>query len=131
MPMPSINDRVLSLGPGLAAIPERLLIAHARGEVLFIAGAGVSRPADLPDYRELVLAVYADLDAATYAVMSSIPRMACNKWDANLTGLTNPQAAEVRRFVVGDYDVVLGMLERRMDGQDGGPASVRSTIASK
>ena len=33
------------MGPGLAAIPERLLLAHARGEVLFIAGAGISQPA--------------------------------------------------------------------------------------
>lgn len=42
-------DRVISLGEGLPAIPERLLIAHARGEVLFIVGAGVSMspPANL------------------------------------------------------------------------------------
>jgi hypothetical protein len=52
-----IKERVISLGGGLAAIPERLLLAHARGEVLFIAGAGISRPANLPDFRELVLQV--------------------------------------------------------------------------
>ena len=39
------------------------------------------------------------------------------------------QAAEVRRFVNGDYDVVLGMLERRMDGRSAGTSSVRQTIA--
>jgi hypothetical protein len=32
----SIEDRVISFGDGLPAIPERLLLAHARGEVLFI-----------------------------------------------------------------------------------------------
>jgi hypothetical protein len=55
---PDIEDRVISLGNGLAAIPERLLLAHARGEVLFICGAGISRPAGLPDFRELVLDVW-------------------------------------------------------------------------
>ena len=110
------SDRVISLGPGLAAIPERLLLAHARGEVLFIVGAGASQPAGLPDFRELVLKVYAQLDGATHAVISDIPREACNQWRANLSGLTDQQSAEVRRFIAGDYDVVLGMLERRIDG---------------
>jgi hypothetical protein len=33
-----------------------------------------------------------------------------------------------RRFINGDYDVVLGMLERRMDGRSAGTSSVRQTI---
>jgi hypothetical protein len=126
-----ITERVISLGPGLAAIPERLLLAHARGEVLFIAGAGISRPANLPDFRGLVLEVYAELDSAAYAAMSSVPRNACNQWSVDISGLTNQQAAEVRRYIAGDYDVVLGMLERRMDGQGEGSSSVRRTIAIK
>lgn len=56
------GDRVIGMGTGLAAIPERLLLALVRGEVLFIAGAGVSQPAGLPDFRELVQKVYAQLD---------------------------------------------------------------------
>src|ERR1700678_3276760 len=112
-----IEERAVSLGAGLAAIPERLLLAHARGQVLFIAGAGISRPAGLPDFRGFVLQVYEALDAAAYAAMSSIPTNVCNQWRVDLSGLTDRQAAEVRRFIRGDYDVVLGMLERRMDGQ--------------
>ncbi len=128
---PDIDDRVISLGPTLAAIPERLLLAHARGEVLFIAGAGVSQPAGLPDFRELVLKVYARLDAAVHDVISTIPRSACNQWAVDLSALTHGQAAEVRRFVAGDYDVVLGMLERRIDGQTGNPSGVMQIIASE
>jgi len=113
-------------------IPERLLLAHARGEVLFIAGAGVSQPAGLPDFRELVLKVYARLDAAVHDLISKIPRSACNQWATDLSALTHGQAAEVRRFVAGDYDVVLGMLERRIDGQTGNnPTGVRQIIASE
>jgi hypothetical protein len=96
-----MKERVISLGKGLAEIPEKLLLAHARGEALFIAGAGISRPANLPDFRELVFEVYAQLDAAVHAAMSAIPRQACNRWNTDLSGLTHQQAAELRRYVAG------------------------------
>jgi hypothetical protein len=124
----AISDRVIPLGTGLAAIPERLLLAHARGEVLFITGAGISQPA-LPDFRGLVLKVYAQLDTAVHAIMSKIPSDAHNQWCADLAGVTDQQAAEVKRFIKGDYDVVLGMLERRMDGQSHDRSSVRKAVA--
>jgi NAD-dependent SIR2 family protein deacetylase len=124
-----ISDRVISLGPGLPAIPERLLLAHARGEVLFVAGAGISQPAGLPDFRELVLKVYAQLDTAVHGVISRIPRAVCNQWSVDVSALNHRQAAEVRRFVARDYDVVLGMLERRMDEQSRSNSGVRQAVA--
>jgi NAD-dependent SIR2 family protein deacetylase len=123
------SDRVIQLGPGLAAIPERLLLAHSRGEVLFICGAGISRPAGLPDFRQLVLDVYATLDTSTHSVLTGLPLGACNQWQANCADLTDRQTAEVRRFIVGDYDVVLGMLERRLDNQTRGDSRVRQKVA--
>lgn len=125
------QDRVISLGDQLAAIPERLLLAHARGEVLFICGAGVSRPSDLPDFRELVLDVYKRVDIGVYAVLSSLPSGTCNKWEAAYPNLNDPQRAEVKQFIVGDYDVVLGMLERRLDGQTLGDSRVRREVADR
>lgn len=125
------SERVISFGAGLAAIPERLLLTHARGEVLFIAGAGISQPANLPDFRGLVIKIYAQLDAVVHGVISAIPRDACNQWSVDLSSLTNQQAAEVKRFIGGDYDVVLGMLERRIDGQSHGKSRVRQVVASE
>jgi hypothetical protein len=127
----AISDRVISLGTGMAAIPERLLLAHARGEVLFIVGAGVSKQAGLPDFRDLVLNVYLKLDPAVHAVISAIKLDSCNNCNQlDLSNLTNQQSAEVMRFVVCDYDVVLGMFERRMDDQANGKSKVRQTVAS-
>ena len=125
------SDRVIPLGSGLAAIPERLLLAHARGEVLFIAGAGISKPASLPDFRGLVLRVYKQLDAAVHAVITRISLAGYNNLITELAGLTDQQAAEVRRFIREDYDVVLGMLERRIDGRSDGKSRVRQVVASE
>ncbi|MBS9476870.1 SIR2 family protein [Ancylobacter radicis] len=126
----AIEDRVIQLGHGLSPIPERLLLAHARGEVLFICGAGISRPAGLPDFRQLVLDVYATLDTSTHGALAGLPPGVCNQWQANCAGLTDRQTAEVKRFIGGDYDVVLGMLERRLDDQTRGDSQVRRTVAA-
>lgn len=111
-----MSDRLISLGPQTAEIPEELLLAHARGKVLFIVGAGASKASNLPDFRELVLDVYKQIDPAIHQVLMGIPNSACNQWDAQTKGLTDSQIAEVRRFIAKDYDVALGMLERRIDG---------------
>lgn len=107
----------VSLGPSLPEIPERLLLAHARGEVLFICGAGISRPAGLPDFRELVREVYGRLDASVYEILPKTHDGALDTTEPGWSKLMNNQKAEVKRFIAGEYDVVLGMLERRLDGQ--------------
>lgn len=130
LPFTASSDRVISMGNGLAAIPERLLLAHARGEVLFVAGAGVSMPAGLPDFRKLVLDVYAQLDPAVHLVIDRIPQDV-HKLSADLSDLNHRQSAEVMRFVCRDYDVVLGMLERRMDDVPHAKSRVRIAIADQ
>ena len=63
-----------------------------------------------------------------YNILVNIPRSACNQWNINYSELTNPQSAEVKRFISGDYDVVLGMLERRKDRQTSSNSQVRQKI---
>ena len=83
----------------------------------------------MPDFRDLVLQVYERLDPATHAIMTGIPRNAHNQWTVNLSSLNPRQAAEVRRFISNDYDVVLGLLERRLDEDVGPTTSVRERVS--
>ena len=124
------NDRRISLGDGLAAIPESLLLAHARGEVLFIVGAGVSRQAGLPDFRHLVKEVYTEVDSGLERILSRTRTDPMTLSTEDRRGLTDPQVSEILRFLSGEYDVVLGMLERRMDMQPQGDSKVRKAIVS-
>jgi SIR2-like domain len=121
-------ERVISVVDREFYIPERLLLAHARGEVLFITGAGTSRSAGLPDFGGLVLDVYARLDAATHAALKSASEVAKNGGTTLPKALSEQQLAEVNRFRQGDYDVVLGMLERRMDGPVATASNVRNAV---
>ena len=115
------GGRDIVLGQGLAPIPERLLLAHARGEILFVAGAGVSRSACLPDFRGLVIKVYKALDSTVYSVISD---------DGPRSNLNAGQKAEVERFQRGEYDVVLGMLERRLEGEASNRNPVRQEVGA-
>lgn len=124
-----IGHRLIKLGKLSAPIPERLLLTHARGELLFIAGAGISIPAGLPCFRTLVLKVYEALDIRVHAIISQ--GKGCN---AELSHLNEAQWAEIKRFMNEEYDVVLGMLERRLEqgaiGDPVGANPVREKIGA-
>lgn len=124
-----IAGRTIALAPDLPPIPERLLLAHARGDVLFLCGAGVSIPAGLPDFRQLVLDVYRTLDRSVYEVLNKATSEMRPPSKPEPSALTDLQRAEVKRFLAGEYDVVLGMLERRLDGLTRGDSKVRTRVA--
>ena len=120
------NERDIFLRSNLAKIPERLLLAHARGQVLFIAGAGVSIPSRLPDFGELVCQIYKQLDSVVYEIISS--KEVIKSYRQDDVNISDQQKAEVKRFIAEDYDVVLGLLERRMDDRSQRKSLVRKTV---
>lgn len=124
------SDRLVRFSPESIAIPERLLLAHDQGKVLFITGAGTSQAAKLPDFRELVLEVYKKLDNAVYNVLQLLPPGACNQYSVNCTSLNPLQCAEIRYFTSCNYDVVLGLLERRLENVSNASSKVREAIAT-
>lgn len=73
-------------------IPDELLQAHEEGRVVFFCGAGISRPAGLPDFKGLVEQIY------------------------RLTG-TTLSAIKQEAFGRGQFDATLDLLERRLPGQ--------------
>ena len=79
--------RLVQDGPD---IPDRLIQAHEEGEVVFFCGAGVSFPAGLPGFRDLVSQVYTHIGAA----------------------MSGPES---EAFKADQYDSVVQLLERRVD----------------
>lgn len=69
-PKENVGERLVELADETPGIPERLLLAHSRGEVVFVAGAGVSQPSQMPDFRTLVLQV--ELMPQTYCSSSFV-----------------------------------------------------------
>lgn len=124
---PDIRDRHIKWGKSAAGIPERLLLAHAGGELLFIAGAGISMSAGLPGFRDLVIKVYEALDLGVHSVISGNDGK-----NAESAVLMDGQRAEIKRFQKSEYDVALGMLERRLErgveGETSEGSPVRETI---
>ena len=82
-------------------IPDTLLHRHEDGSVVFFCGAGISYPAQLPGFHDLVQGIYAELHASP----DSIEEEATNK---------------------KQYDATINLLEHRIPG---GRFAVRSALA--
>jgi hypothetical protein len=125
-----MTDRLVHLASDLPPLPEDLLLARDRGEVLFVAGAGISRPlpAELPDFKGLVLDAYHALDQVVGDRLKRLSTDKAGNWEKYSDGLRPQQIAELKRFVDGEYDVVLGMLERRLELEPNHSSIMRRTI---
>lgn len=114
------------------------MLARDRGDVLFMTGAGVSTPppSDLPLFRELVIDITARLDSRLASAMEVWVKAADvaeedarPSWKIAVADLDPGQQAELKRFTEGDYDVVLGMLERRNSDTSGAASPMRIAAA--
>ncbi|MBE0581885.1 SIR2 family protein [Devosia sp.] len=123
------------LKPGLPALPADLMLARDHGEVLFIVGAGVSYPdpSSLPDFGGLVAQIYAEVDPTMSEPIDRI-RAGGEQWADIETILTDLQRTELKFFQQNEFDVVLGMLERRIDDdptKDGRMRAAAEKVLSK
>lgn len=83
-------------------IPEILLEAHEEGRIVFFCGAGISYPADLPGFKDLVNRIYDELS-------------------------TERTPTEERAYEIEQFDTTLDLLERRYPGQR---VAVRAALSS-
>lgn len=121
------DDRNICLGEGLSSIPIGLLRAQSEGKVLFIVGAGASKLSGLPLFRGLVQQVYEGLDPAVYEAIKDI---ACKRaFEKGKYPLLQPsQLVEVKAFSEDEFDLALGLLERRMFSDDKSPNLMREEV---
>ena len=82
-------------------IPDRLLQAHEDGQVVFFCGAGISYPAGLPGFADLVKGVYANL-------------------------AVQPDPIQQAAIDAGQFDTAIGLLEAAIVG---GRKAVRQALA--
>ena len=82
-------------------IPERLLQAHEDGRVVFFCGAGISRPAGLPEFVDLVKRLYSGL-------------------------AIDPSPVQKAAIKAGQFDTAVGLLEAEIVG---GRQIVRNKLA--
>lgn len=82
-------------------IPESLLRAHEEGRVVFFCGAGISYPARLPSFRELVKTLYSELECS-------------------------PNTIQDAAIKSGRFDTAIGLLEADIVG---GRETVRNKLA--
>jgi len=121
------DDRNICLGKGLSSIPIGLLRAQSEGKVLFIVGAGASKLSGLPLFRGLVQQVYEGLDPAVYEAIKDIScKRAFKKEKYPL--LQPSQLVEVKAFCEDEFDLALGLLERRMFSDDKRPNLMREEV---
>lgn len=117
-----MTNALIYLEDDLPGLPEDLLLARDQGRVLFLTGAGVSAPApsNLPNFQGLVCEIAKRLDARLGQAMDDWMKEKVSSSEAPkakeafMEGLDPRQCAEFKRFVSNEFDMVLGMLERRM-----------------
>lgn len=117
-----MTEALIYLEDNLPGLPEDLMLARDQGRVLFLTGAGVSAPApsSLPNFQGLVCEIAKRLDARLGQAMDywmaekSSPSTPPKAVASFIEGLDPRQCAEFKRFVSNEFDMVLGMLERRM-----------------
>jgi hypothetical protein len=107
------------------------MVARDLGRVLFVVGAGASYPApsNLPGFRGLVQEIFAQLDTTMIEPMKAVSPPTSIPWDKVVAPLNDFQRTELKFFAEGEYDVALGMLERRIDTDLTKRSSMRKAAA--
>lgn len=125
----NLDERLIRFDSDSFGIPEQMLLDHASGKLLFVAGAGVSYGSDLPDFKRLTSQVYEALDQSLFSWISEYEDRPDKSSPPDYSNLNVKEEVEARRYVAGEFDVGLGMFERRLDTSGQSGSQVRNTVA--
>ena len=96
-------------------IPNDLIREWRRGELLFLAGAGVSVPSRLPLFEGLALGVYKLLGDPLFDVLTKASQASGREKVLNDANLSPDKRVEANLFFDRQYDRLFSALEKRID----------------
>jgi NAD-dependent SIR2 family protein deacetylase len=107
--------RFVTEGPD---IPNDLIREWRSGEVLFLAGAGVSAPSKLPLFEGLTLGVYKSLGDPLFDILAKAKkrrRVSGREKVISEANLSPDKQVEANLFFERQYDRLFSALEKRVD----------------
>ena len=113
----AINMRFVPDGP---VIPNDRLQKWRDGKVIFLAGAGVSRPAGLPLFQGLALGMYKHLGDPVYSALNDGDDTDRLERARSRTDLSSRQKIEVELFLENQLDRLFAAAEARLDQDEYG-----------
>jgi NAD-dependent SIR2 family protein deacetylase len=120
------NMRFVADGP---EIPNHLIKKWRKGEVLFLAGAGVSVPSQLPLFEGLALKVYQTLGESLFDTLNVARKRARSTGRAKIldaAALSPEMRVEANLFFDKQFDRFFSALEKRIDPDLRGRAKTRN-----
>src|SRR4051794_1812104 len=99
-------------------IPNDLIKKWRNGEVLFLAGAGVSVPSNLPLFEGLALSVYESLRDSLFGTLAEArkrKRASARDKVLNAAMLSPERRGEANLFFEKQFDRFFSAIEKRLD----------------
>ena len=118
--------RLVADGPD---IPNKIIREWRDGQVLFLAGAGVSVPSKLPLFDGLALKVYQRLNDPLFKVLKAAQKQKLTSGKTNILEAAdvNPRAhVEADLFFGKQFDRLFSVLEEQIDPDTKGRAKTRN-----
>jgi hypothetical protein len=110
-------------------IPHKIIREWRDGQVLFLAGAGVSVPSKLPLFEGLALGVYKKIDRPLYTTLVSAKkrkRLSGRTKVLDSAGLRPETRVEAELFFDKQFDRLFSVLEKRIDPDIKGRTKTRN-----
>jgi hypothetical protein len=111
--------------PDGPAIPNDLIRKWRDGKVLFLAGAGVSRPAGLPLFKGLALDIYQHLNDGVHGALTNGEEDGQRERILTNDQLSAKQKIEAELFLDNQLDRLFAAMEARLDHDEGGRLAYR------
>jgi hypothetical protein len=116
--------------PDGPVVPNDLIRKWRDGKVLFLAGAGVSRPAGLPLFKGLALDIYKQLNDGVHGALANGRDKGRRDRLLAAAALSAKQKVEGELFLDNQLDRLFAAMEARIDQDENGRLTQRQVRAA-